>query len=500
MQVKSTYAVYASQTQPADSYTGKVKYTIVHPANAGAPALAMLDTGENVNKKMKSVAKNATVSSTYTSDTLIKSFQRSNTLPNDFVATTTNTISLTTSGISFQRSNTLPNDFVATTTNTISLTTSGIPIYIFFDNADDAGIMYYYARDNATIVANSTLSFLFQFMTNLTEVPGLADWNTGNVTSMGSMFSVASSLTDISGLANWDTAKVTDMNSMFAGAKITNVDALIPNKNNNPNIWDTSNVTNMNSMFNGASSLTDISGLANWDTAKVTSMNYMFRNAKITNVDALVPNKNNNPNIWNTGNVTDMSYMFNYASSLTDISGLSNWDTAKVTDMSAMFWSTKITNIDALVPNKNNNPNIWNTGNVTNMSSMFYGASSLTDISGLANWDTAKVTSMSSMFLNTKITNVDALAPNKNNNPNIWNTGNVTDMSSMFYNDTALTDISPIAGWNVSKVTATAGGTTISNNNFYQMFKSIPSAVTSGFVFTNRAGSLNSDGTYVTSN
>ena len=32
VQVKSTYAVYASQTQPADSYTGKVKYTIVHPA------------------------------------------------------------------------------------------------------------------------------------------------------------------------------------------------------------------------------------------------------------------------------------------------------------------------------------------------------------------------------------------------------------------------------------------------------------------------------------
>ena len=37
VQVKSTYAVYASQTQPADSYTGKVKYTIVHPANTNAP-------------------------------------------------------------------------------------------------------------------------------------------------------------------------------------------------------------------------------------------------------------------------------------------------------------------------------------------------------------------------------------------------------------------------------------------------------------------------------
>ena len=34
---KSTYAVYASPTQPADSYTGKVKYTIVHPASESAP-------------------------------------------------------------------------------------------------------------------------------------------------------------------------------------------------------------------------------------------------------------------------------------------------------------------------------------------------------------------------------------------------------------------------------------------------------------------------------
>ena len=36
-QFKSTYAVYISQSQPADTYTGKVKYTVVHPADADAP-------------------------------------------------------------------------------------------------------------------------------------------------------------------------------------------------------------------------------------------------------------------------------------------------------------------------------------------------------------------------------------------------------------------------------------------------------------------------------
>ena len=40
---KSTYAVYASPTQPADSYTGKVKYTIVHPANADTPGMEISD-------------------------------------------------------------------------------------------------------------------------------------------------------------------------------------------------------------------------------------------------------------------------------------------------------------------------------------------------------------------------------------------------------------------------------------------------------------------------
>ena len=166
---------------------------------------------------MKSVAKNATVSSVTTSDTLIKSFQRSNTLPNDFVATTT---------------------------NTISLTTSSVPIYIFFDDTNSAGIMYYYAENNADVVANSDSSNMFIFM---------------------------NSLTDITGVSNWDTAKVTNMGGMFSGTKIASLESLVPNKNNNPNIWNTGNVTNMGSMFHSCSSLTDITGIASWDVSRVTA-------------------------------------------------------------------------------------------------------------------------------------------------------------------------------------------------------------------------------------
>lgn len=34
---KSTYATFISTAQPSDTYTGKVKYTVVHPASEGAP-------------------------------------------------------------------------------------------------------------------------------------------------------------------------------------------------------------------------------------------------------------------------------------------------------------------------------------------------------------------------------------------------------------------------------------------------------------------------------
>ena len=415
---------------------------------------ALLDTGDNVNAKMKKIANNTSNAHYSTVDNKIKAIRRANTPPSDFTATTE---------------------------NTISLSASKVPIYIFFDNTNDEGIMYYFTENDSQIIANSNCNVTFYEMRSLADITGVADWDTENVTGMSYMFYNCTSLTDITGLSNWDTAKVTYMSYMFYNTKITSLDALAPNKNNNPNIWNTGNVTSMSDMFQDCSSLTNIAGLSDWDTTNVTSMSFMFYNTGITSLDALVPNKNNNPNIWNTGNVKEMHSMFKNCSSLTDITGLSNWDTAKVTEMSYMFYSTTITSLDALIPNKNNNPNIWNTGNVTSMNSVFYGCTSLTDITGLSNWDTsnvtnmtgafrecssltnitglsnwntAKVTSMSTMFYGTKITSLDALAPNKNNNPNIWNTSNVTDISYMFYECKSLTDITGLSDWDTTEVTS----------------------------------------------
>ena len=52
--LKSTYQAYISKTQPAGTYTGQVKYTLVHPANAPTPHKPVVM--QNVNEWKTSVA------------------------------------------------------------------------------------------------------------------------------------------------------------------------------------------------------------------------------------------------------------------------------------------------------------------------------------------------------------------------------------------------------------------------------------------------------------
>ena len=64
--------------------------------------------------------------------------------------------------------------------------------------------------------------------------------------------------------------------------------------------------------------------------------------------------------------VTNMYQMFRYASSITDVSALANWNTSKVTDMGQMFYNaTAITSFEPL--------NNWNTSSLTDKTDMFYG-------------------------------------------------------------------------------------------------------------------------------
>ena len=131
-------------------------------------------------------------------------------------------------------------------------------------------------------------------------------------------------VTEIEGLSQLDTSNVTDMRSMFYGmSSVTSLDV---------SGFDTGNVTDMKSMFNGMSSVTslDVSG---FDTSNVTDMEYMFRHmSSVTSLDL---------SNFDTSNVTDMSYMFDDMGSVTSLD-LSNFDTSKVTTMSNMFADTPL--------------------------------------------------------------------------------------------------------------------------------------------------------------
>ena len=88
-------------------------------------------------------------------------------------------------------------------------------------------------------------------------------------TDMGYMFLECESLTDISGLANWDTSNVKDIHGMFRGcSSLTDLTPLSK--------WGTSNVIDMSYMFFNCESLTDIDALSGWNVSNVTDMNSMF--------------------------------------------------------------------------------------------------------------------------------------------------------------------------------------------------------------------------------
>ena len=133
----------------------------------------------------------------------------------------------------------------------------------------------------------------FQSFRNLTQIEGIENFNTENVTNMEYMFTLCSSLTSLD---------VTHFN--------------------------TGNVTSMANMFSSCSKLAELD-VTHFNTEKVTSMNGMFRSCKgLISLD--VTN-------FNTANVKDMSYMFYYCYNLKEIYVSDKFVTDAVTNSYQMF-------------------------------------------------------------------------------------------------------------------------------------------------------------------
>ena len=370
--------------------------------------IAVLQTGQEINNKMKKLANPNEDMDDYIewfNDGNIKSIQRATTLDQN------------------------------ATKELISTDISTSPVYIWFDN----GILYYYS-ELEKIALNQDSSYLFSNLEEVTSIDlrsfdtslvtnmsnmfkytyeleslDLNYFNTSNVTNMSEMFYCSSSLSDID-LGSFDTSNVTDMSRMLAGLSgLTNID-LSP--------LDTSRVTNMKEMFSGLSGLTTID-LSPLDTSKVTNMSYMLSNmSSLTTID-LSP--------LNTPNVTDMSGLLYGLSGLTTID-LSPLNTSNVTNMSYMFGNmNNLSSID-LSP--------LDTSNVTNMSGFLYGLSGITSID-LSPLNTSNVTDMSSMLSHTS--SLTSL------NFGSFDVSNVTNLS-YFFDYTNIEELD-LSAWDVSKVT-----------------------------------------------
>ena len=157
----------------------------------------------------------------------------------------------------------------------------------------------------------------------LTDIEGIENLNTENVTDMSYMFYNCRKLSSLD-FSKFNTENVTDMKFMFYNCRI--LSSLDLSK------FNTENVTNMKYMFDNCWELSSLD-LSNFNTAKVEDMSYMFSDCrKLSSLDL---------SNFNTAKVGDMSYMFSYCSTLTTIYGSDEFVTEEVYNSQNMFLRCK---------------------------------------------------------------------------------------------------------------------------------------------------------------
>ena len=211
---------------------------------------------------------------------------------------------------------------------------------------------------------------------NIEKVVFNASFANARPTSCYYWFCGCSKLTDIEGIENLNTENVTDMSYMFYNCrKLSSLDF---------SKFNTENVTDMKFMFYNCRILSSLD-LSKFNTENVTNMSYMFDNCyELSSLDL---------SKFNTENVTNMKYMFDNCWELSSLD-LSNFNTAKVGDMSYMFSDCrKLSSLDL---------SNFNTAKVGDMSYMFSYCSTLTTIYGSDEFVTEEVYNSQNMFLRCK--------------------------------------------------------------------------------------------------
>lgn len=480
--LKTTYQTYISKTQAAGTYTGKVKYVLVHPHSTPTPYSTMLDTGKTVAAKMKTLAAGTTIAyNAKTSD--IKAVRMADSLPSGFTPSDANTVS--------------------------DPDLSKYPIYIFFDNTNDAGIMYFYSG-GYQVVMNPDCHSLFRGNLALSDISGLETWDSSQVSIFAGSFIDTPELTNVNALRNWDTSNVTDMDHLFAINQSTYNSGYRSNLSDISGLanWDTSNVDSFQSIFSRCDSLTNLDALTHWDTSEAEDLSYAFyQNTSLTDISGVFD--------WDLSSAETISTIFGNNASLTSISGLELWDVSGVKDFSNAFWGTYLlTDFSAISgwnvssaedmsgmfgmgpgESKTGHPVIdltpftgWNVANVTDMAMLFQNVN-IESFYPLRNWNVGRVEDFSNAFNQTLHSTTTTLTGLEN-----WNVSSAKNVAMMFAHSVSLTDASAINGWNITGVIPSTGEETDSEG-FNRMFYRSPVHPT----FTLRSGTWNSEGTFTPS-
>ncbi len=187
-----------------------------------------------------------------------------------------------------------------------------------FDGTQGWNGPFYGAITTVTVDAScssydgTSLESLFSGFSKLTDISGIDNLNTENVTTMRLMFAECSSLTTLD-LHTFNTAKVTNMSLMFY--RCSGLTSLLVGS------FNTANVTNMLQMFQECSSLAKLN-LSEWNTAKVTSMTSMFQGCSNLVTIFVGPE-------WNTDAVTSDELMFYLCYDIRGING-TTYDSSKM--------------------------------------------------------------------------------------------------------------------------------------------------------------------------
>ena len=147
--------------------------------------------------------------------------------------------------------------------------TNGDKTYMWYDS----GTIYFYSEaDNIFLNANS--GGTFRKMLNLTDISGLAYFNTSYVTDMNRIFQNCLSLENITPISGWNTSFVTDFTFSF-GSSNTN-DSMSIKSFEALRSWDVSNALTFNQTFKACKQVTTLEPLKDWNVSKVTNVNQMF--------------------------------------------------------------------------------------------------------------------------------------------------------------------------------------------------------------------------------